>query len=397
MTRHYDDWLRAYIDYSSMSEAPDKFHFWTGVSVIAGALRRRVALSHIMGYFEWVPNFYIVFVAPPGIVSKSTTANIGMDLLKQVPDVFFGPQVVTWQALVKTFAECRSNIHRSNGTIDVMSAATIVSSELGNLLDTKDEQMTNMLIELWDCRRDTLKKVTKTMGSDAVENPWINMLGCTTPAWISGSFPDYIISGGLTSRCIFVYGEKKRRLVAYPGLSMNQQIKDMRPRLIEDLVKIAQLEGEFTLTPDAITWGEAWYAEHNENLAIRNPDYRMSGYYARKQTHLHKLAMVLSAAQRDDLVITEHTLEQANSILTAAETDMPKVFSHIGLNPETRAIESLIKMVVRDKQIDYSVAYREFSRYLTATKFDEVVKSAVQTGTIRKGTIGNKQVLTLGV
>lgn len=395
MKRNYDNWLKAYMDYSSASESPDKFHFWTGISVIAGALRRRTMISKLMGYFEWVPNFYIIFVGPPGIVNKTSTAGIGMDLLKQVPDIFFGPQVVTWQSLVKTFADCRSNIHRADGTTDVMSAATIVSGELGSLLNTEDDQMTNMLIELWDCRRDTLKKYTKTMGNDMVENPWINLLGCTTPAWISGSFPDYMISGGLTSRCIFVYGERKRKLSAYPGLDMDKGLRAMAPLLVEDLAQIAQLEGEFTLTPEAIAWGRQWYETHNEMFTLKNTDYKLTGYYARKQTHLHKLAMILSTAERDDLVITEDTMKLALDILNQTEVDMPKVFSHIGLTPETRAIESLVTLVAKNKQITYSDAYKHFSRSLTATRFEEVVRSAQAAGAIRNGTVGNQRVLTL--
>ena len=70
--RNYSDWLKAYMEYAGYGEAPKYMHFWTGVSVIAGALRRKVWIDEI--YFKWYPNFYIIFVAPPGVVSKSTTA-----------------------------------------------------------------------------------------------------------------------------------------------------------------------------------------------------------------------------------------------------------------------------------------------------------------------------------
>jgi hypothetical protein len=76
--RHFKHWLKAYLDYTSASEAPDAFHFWTGVSTIAGALRRHVWVEqHI---FQWIPNFYIIFVAPAGVATKSTTLNLGMGL-----------------------------------------------------------------------------------------------------------------------------------------------------------------------------------------------------------------------------------------------------------------------------------------------------------------------------
>jgi hypothetical protein len=245
--------------------------------------------------------------------------------------------------------------------------------------------MVDMLVNLWDCRRGEVTKVTKTMGNESIVNPWINILGCTTPEWISGTFPQYMIGGGFTSRCVFVYGEKKRHYMAYPGYHAGAaEIREMAPRLVEDLLSISQLEGEFSLTRQAIAWGEAWYAEHNDNTD--KGDHNIQGYFARKQTHLHKLAMILSAAEGDSKIITLETLETAKSMLDAAETDMPKVFGHIGLSDDTRAIENFINLVGREKKISYADAYKPFVRFMTATRFEEVVKSACRTGLVTQKT-----------
>ena len=83
--RIHKDWLKAFIEFGSFGEAPLQTLFWTGVSTIAGALRRRVWIDQ--KYFQWVPNFYIILVAPPGGISKSTTANSGMNLLRDVPGI----------------------------------------------------------------------------------------------------------------------------------------------------------------------------------------------------------------------------------------------------------------------------------------------------------------------
>jgi len=64
--RNFSNFLSTYMEYSAFSEAPDRFHFWTAVSAIAGALQRKCWID--MGYFEFTQNFYIVFVAPPVIV-----------------------------------------------------------------------------------------------------------------------------------------------------------------------------------------------------------------------------------------------------------------------------------------------------------------------------------------
>lgn len=101
-TRYFDNWLPAYVNYAAVTEAPRRMHFWAGVSAIAGCLRRRAWLDQKR--FSWFPSFYVIFVAPPGVVSKSTTIDIAMDLLNKVPGVKFGPNAITWQALVTAFA-----------------------------------------------------------------------------------------------------------------------------------------------------------------------------------------------------------------------------------------------------------------------------------------------------
>jgi len=201
------------MEYSSFSEAPDKFHFWTAISTLAGALRRRVWIDQ--AYFQWTPNFYIIFVAPPGIVSKSTTLSIGMRLLRQIPGIHFGPDAVTWQALTESLANSTEEVDLTPGrtsgkfsmevNLQPMSCITIASSEFGTFLNPKDREMVDVLVSLWDGQLGVWEKRTKTSGSDIIANPWINIAACTTPAWIAGNFPDYMIGGGFTSRCVFVY------------------------------------------------------------------------------------------------------------------------------------------------------------------------------------------------
>ena len=203
--RNFDDWLTAYIKYAGFSEAPRRMHYWSGVSAIAGALRRHVWLD--MGYFRWFPNFYIILVAPPGVVSKSTTANIAMSLLRRVPGVNFGPEAVTWQALVDSF-EASTESFQIEDTHYIQSAMTIESAEFGNLIDPSNREQIDFLVSLWDSKIGSFQKVTKGSGTNNVENPFINLIACTTPAWIAGNFPEYVIGGGFTSRCLFVYEDQ---------------------------------------------------------------------------------------------------------------------------------------------------------------------------------------------
>lgn len=382
--RHNANWIQAFMDYASFSEAPKHMHFWTAVSTIAGALRRRVWVD--MAYFKWYPNFYVILVAPPGIVSKSTTASIGMSLLKKVPDIKFGPDVVTWQALVSGFAESTMSFQHE-GEFHAMSALTIESSEFGNLLNPQDKEMVDLLVSLWDGKQGAFEKKTKGSGCDVVENPWINLIACTTPSWIAGNFPEYMIGGGFTSRCVFVYAEKKAKLVAYPADMVPANMKQLATQLVEDLCEISMMVGEYKLTPAAREWGNAWYSNHYAAKHLHLDDERFGGYLARKQTHIHKLAMILAAAESSRLVIDAEHLALAHQMVTDLEPDMQYVFSKIGKSEDAVYAERLIWYVAKRGECPYNEAYRFVHSHFPKMQDFE----AVMTGAIRSGYLILKQ------
>ena len=383
MARNHADWLEAFCDYARFGEAPRKMYFWVGVSAIAGALRRKVWIDQ--AYFKWFPNFYIILVAPPGIVSKSTTASVAMRLLRRVPGIKFGPDVVTWQALIGAFAEATEMYDDGHGDYRVMSAITIESSEFGNLLNPQDKEMVDLLVSLWDGKEGSFDKRTKMSGNDKVENPWINMIACTTPAWIAGNFPEYMIGGGFTSRCVFVYASEKEKYVAYPGLHVPANLAQLEDSLVADLEHISiNLQGEYRLTKDAIGWGEAWYKEHYTNRPAGLDDDRFGGYIARKQTHVHKLAMILAAAQGDSLVITADDLKTANEMVSDLETDMPGVFSKIGRSDISLQTDRFLKYLAQKREVAYPEAYRFIHAYFPSSReFEDMLAGCIRSEQVR--------------
>lgn len=375
--RNFPDWIKAFQEYASFGEAPPKMHFWTGVSSIAGALRRKVWIDQY--YFKWYPNFYVIFVAPPGVVAKTTTADVGMDLLRKVPNIKFGPSVVTWQSLVKSFAEGRETFEYPPDSSNwlVMASLTIASGEFGNLLNPQDKDMVDMLVNLWDGKG--FRKETKFSGSDEVVNPWINLIACTTPAWIAQNFPEYMIGGGFTSRCVFVYSDKKEKLVPYPGLSVPKDIQAYQDALVADLEKISALVGEYKLTKEALEWGSDWYAQHNLKRQPHLDDDRFGGYVARKQTHIHKLAMVLSASTRNELVITAEDLKTSAAMVTDLELEMVKVFSRIGMTDVSLAAGRLLEFLKKRGKVEYAVAYRYIhSQFPSCKDFEDILRGLIQ-------------------
>jgi len=388
------------MEYSSFSEAPDKFHFWTAISTLAGALRRRVWIDQ--AYFQWTPNFYIIFVAPPGIVSKSTTLSIGMRLLRQIPGIHFGPDAVTWQALTESLANSTEEVDLTPGrtsgkfsmevNLQPMSCITIASSEFGTFLNPKDREMVDVLVSLWDGQLGVWEKRTKTSGSDIIANPWINIAACTTPAWIAGNFPDYMIGGGFTSRCVFVYADTKRKLVPYPAAVVPKSFKKMEEDLVHDLEIISTLCGEVKLSEAAQEFGEKWYESHYTSHNAELANSRFAGYLARKQTHIHKIAMVLSAADKSakPLIISKRHLEASQEIATSLEADMPRVFAQIGLIGITKHADEVLQLLRSFRKLERRELVRHTFSLMGPDELGKSIESLVGAGYAQMKSEDNK-------
>ena len=337
---------------------------------------------------------YIIFVAPPGIVSKSTTASIGMNLLRQVEGVKFGPDAVTWQALVQALSESKElfQLHEGEELWHTMSALTCVCSEFGNFLNPHDREMVDALVSLWDGQVGTWTKVTKTQGSDLIENPWVNVLACTTPDWIAGNFPEHLIGGGFTSRCVFVYADRKRQLVAYPKYAKGaEEYHELQIKLVQDLGHIANtIAGEYLLSPPARTFGEEWYQQHYENPPAGLMGERFAGYIARKQTHIHKLAMVLAAAEYDKLVIEKHHLSDAAAAIDdELEIDMSKVFNRIGVSSDQKSTKTLIAHVWAHGDTHNKDLFGVVFSFMSYREFQQAMEGAFAAGFVKRKQIGN--------
>jgi hypothetical protein len=304
-------------------------------------------------------------------------------LLRAVPGINFGPDVVTWQSLVTSFASCSESFAIGDVWYP-MSAMTIESSEFGNLLNPHDREMVDLMVALWDGKQGTFIKETKMSGRDVIENPWINLLACTTPAWIAGNFPEYMIGGGFTSRCVFVYAEEKSKLVAYPHLHVPDDLAKTRQALINDLEHMSMtFTGEYHLSSGAIAWGEKWYEEHYSKKPNNLDEDRFGGYLARKQTHIHKLAMVLAAARSDDQVISADDLSTANTMVSDLEPSMAMVFDKIGRTDVSVQAERFIAFIKKQGSVPYEEAYRYIHSFFPDIKdFEGIVAGALRAGYI---------------
>jgi hypothetical protein len=322
------------------------------------------------------------------VVTKSTTLNIGFNLLHKIAEkqkLFFGPDSMTWQGLGKEFEKAVAyHVYKDSKTGDdkrvLMSPLTCSISELGTFLRPDDTSLISFLTDIWDGKERPFKHATSVSGHIGIETGWLNIISATTPAWLQNNFPANLIGEGIGSRIIFIYAENKRKLTAYPSrLKRPTDYQDFEQKLCDDLEDICQMIGPYDLTDEAYVWGENWYKIHN--AGARSPAMasgRYGGYLARKQTHLHKLAMVLAAAKSSTLIITKDDLIEADTILTAAEASMIRVFESMGSVDEAKYVAELVSFVKAHQWITARDLYRLCFNVMPEREFKQALRIAIE-------------------
>lgn len=400
MARNFSNWLRAYMAYTEYTEPPEIFNYWIAISTVAGALRGKTWYD--MGTFQWTPNFYILLVGPPGL-TKTTAINTGMRLLKTVEGIHMGSDSLTWQSMVDEFLA--ATVGEPDGddlitsTIRCHSSITYAVGELGTFLNPKDQELMSALTHLWGGDGgEEFKRRTRKDGGRAIQRPWMNIIAGTTPTWITANLPQSLIGTGFTSRCILVYAEQKKNIIAYPKRTAAQNghggVWDMALQLKDDLTEISCLQGEFSLTEDAYLLGTEWYDHYSKIPPVGLSPEDFGGYMNRRQAHAHKTAMVLSAAEGNDMVVTKAHLQNAITMLEATEKGMPAAISGVHaceeLRPQLR-IEEVLKKHMCVSKVEL---FHRFRGELGWREFEIVIINLVKAGLIAESQDQRGQVIT---
>jgi len=381
MSRNFPNWLDAYTDYSSFTESPKVMHYWAGVGAVASVLGRRSWID--MVEFQWFPNFYIIFVGPPDIVRKTTTTGIAEKMMREVECVKFGPTIASWQALIADLNENVDYLDLPNGDQQIINAMSIVSSELGNFLDPTDKKAIDALVTLWDGGR--IVKSTKNNGKEFMDNTLLNLMGCTTPSWIMGSVPAYLAEGGLFSRMLFIYADKRERRVAYPSQTAAENAAEVRQKLVEDLQDMATISGPVLMSSDAIAWGTEWY----DQLCDQQEKSLDTDILARKQVQLHKVAMILAASSssihKGQYIITDKILSEASTHLNSIEAHRAMVFDKIGRSQDSIKSDLILNKIRSRPNIALTDLYKALRKDIPKTaEFEQLLLALIRAKLVEK-------------
>jgi hypothetical protein len=305
--------------------------------------------------------------------------------MNQVPEIQMSADAVTKEAMLQDLENCAVDEQMLDGSNFRHSSLSIISKEFESFLGQKKEntKMLVLLTDLFDCQELPWKYRTKNSGSNIIPSIYLNLLGATTPDSLASCLPSTAIGGGLTSRILFVWAEKKAKKCAMPMDSPRvQALKDM---LSKDLYLISRIVGQYQFSPDAEKRWVNWYEEYEElNPDRLCKDPAFNGWYSRKPTYLLKVALICAASESDKLVLEWRHIERSLREMADIEIQMGIVFKAIGKSTVTSEVDLVMQIIRGRKCISEKAIMQLVWRDIDSEKFDNVIQTAIRTGRVQR-------------
>lgn len=323
------DFIDLFMEHTKGASSPDIFRLWSGISMVAGALERRVWIK--IGPRHSYPNLYVLLVAPPG-VGKFIIEEV-RDLWKstmqpgvQIPAFHVAPNSMTKASLIDALAESTIVHTPKEAKPFKYHSLLIAAEEFSVLLPSYDMEYIGTLNGIWsnpseheETRRHGPKRETK------IENPTLNMLGGAQPTWLASLFPEEAWGTGLARRLFMVYSTDTphRGLFYEPEIDPNTR-RDLLLRLGE----FSRLYGQMKWEPEANEMLAKWYDSGSPNMGGNPvPQHTKLQHYNKSRGYFSiKLSIIAACSRSNEMIIRAEDVDRALGWMLQAERYMPDIF-----------------------------------------------------------------------
>jgi hypothetical protein len=335
---------------TSTDDTPDLFKKWSAISLVAGALERRVWT--VVGSRggrprNTYPNLYIFLVGAPG-VGKLTVQDVQelwqetMEPGTNIKALQVAENNLTKASLIDRLMNAARSFLPKEGSPYEYNALAIAAEEFGVFLRTYDLDFISVLNMVYNNPEAYSEMRRYGPARDVnILRPMFNILAGVQPGWMATVFPEEAWSMGLTSRIIMVYGNSSEPRDPFTeGLDRPLE----RRRLLTNLGKLSMLHGPIGWSKPAMEKVTAWHVSNGKPT----PTHSKLEHYCRRRTlHVIKLSLV-SAVSRTNRVSTieEIDVERAINWLVEAERLMPDIFRSMIGRSDHQIIEELYAHVV---------------------------------------------------
>jgi len=354
MSRQLSDWMEYYMKYTQRTEPPELYHLWSGLTAISSALRRKC-------YCNWgalrgfvYPNLFVSLVGPPG-GRKGTAMKIAKSIVQTLNVPIGADSLGSTQALYKEIMDSEDSYVDPQGLTKKHKSVSIWSEEFQVFLSDRDQMLISSLTDLFDCS-DSWTYKTLTRKSEDLSNCWLTIIGAITPSLLQAKLSQDAVGGGLISRIIFVVGNGPKQRTALQFLTEEEE--EIIRNLENDLQEIANLSGPFILSKEFLKVYVRWYEQDYDASGVISDKFL--GYNHRRPLHLNKICMLISAAESNDMIITDKHFEKALAILQITEQEMPNAFYGLGLSSQANVYAKFLTFIDSHEYFDWTELTRNF-------------------------------------
>lgn len=349
-----DDFIDLYLRYTEETEPPYIYHRWCAIATIGALLGRNFYFQH--GHFRVFPNLFCMLIGEPG-ARKSTSIKLIKKLLVESGYYLFAAEKTSKEAFLLDL-QGRTEDENSNEkghAYDKITAQDlwgdseqnkeprevfIAADEFKEFIGINNSDFCTTLGNLWDWDSEykPFDSRLKNSRSVAIWQPTLSILGGITQELYAEAFPVGIIGGGFLSRMLHIHGEKSDRKYTFPPVPK----KEDTDRIVAHLKRIRQIAtGAADKTPEALEMLDKIYNGWKE---IDDP--RFKSYSTRRFNQLLKLCLIKSASWGTNTVDAE-TVRWSNTILSAAETNMPKALGEFGKSKNSDVANKVMEVLTK--------------------------------------------------
>ena len=310
--------LQDFMLYNSGNECPKPYVLWTGYGLLSAAVGHKVFID--MEYFFTRCDTYIILIGPSG-GRKTVAMTLGLDLLiEAIPDLNVSGDNETYQGII-TFLDADNSTRQYMQDTKLINFKPyhIFAEELMDYLQLNPIAMVTFLTNVYgkNAYKYRLKGETRF-----VEHPYITLLACSVPEWLTDQLKAKQFSEGYGRRAI---------LVCHEGIvkckpTLTEPMKRAREACVKRIKQVEAMHGQVKVEPDAYAHFWKWY------LADKPPvgNIFLTNWHSTLHILALKVAMLTSISERDDLVITLDHICLALALLADIEKALPMVTSRMG-------------------------------------------------------------------
>lgn len=397
MNRRFEgeSFIDAYCRYADDGFVPPQFNVWAALSIVAGALERKVWLPWSDTY-SYYPNIYVMLVSLPGD-GKSVALTRAVGLLQAVNAktglLSIMPNQVTEAKFIELMGHGRSFMDTRSGReiVHKQNAGYYWASEASNALKNIFGDFIACLTDFYDCP-NTWERATKKDGKKIqLTNVCMNMIAGSTFDYLGKLVNDENIQGGFASRLIYVVSKNKEvveQRFQLGGVDKDdEERREYRAALVDDLTAISRMVGPMYASPEFAAAWEKWYPEF-ERTRRQIPSEKLQSLIARANTNILKVAMLLSAADGSDRELKFKHWERAVGLVLPIYETIPGLFRQARANSSERSPGNIASSVIHIIETNPGITFERVYANLARQGYNQGLINQVINALTIDGTLG---------